>query len=306
MLLALFFVREFCVFCVCASSQCGDAAHLASARPTMGLLTILRKLKARQRHMRLLLLGLDNAGKTSVMHALLGTPPLGPDGAPTPIAPTVGFDIHTLTVGSHVDNSTAAATAPLSTPAAGDDVGDGSAVTTTIHVWDVGGQASIRPFWRNYFDATDGLLFVVDAADPARLPAAGRVMAQVCKEERLAGVPLCVLANKQDVPGAMDARSVAAALGLLGGEGRGAQGEEEGGVGLIGDKRHWMVFPCTAMGGGGAWRQDTSVNGGGSGCGSFAVPAGAPADRVDLAVRGLAEGVGWLVADVSARLFEGL
>ncbi|GAB0493279.1 hypothetical protein MMPV_004555 [Pyropia vietnamensis] len=273
----------------------------------MGLLTILRKLKARQRHMRLLLLGLDNAGKTSVMHALLGTPPLGEDGAPTPIAPTVGFDIHTLTVGSRVSDSAAAVTASPSTPAGGDDIGDGSAVTTTIHVWDVGGQASIRPFWRNYFDATDGLLFVVDAADPARLPAAGRVMAQVCKEERLAGVPLCILANKQDVPGAMDARSVAAALGLLGGEGRGARGvEEEGGVGLIGDKRHWMVFPCTAMGGGGAWQGDTSVNGGDSENGALAVPAGAAADRVDLAVRGLAEGVSWLVADVSARLFEGL
>lgn len=271
----------------------------------MGLLTILRKLKARQRHMRLLLLGLDNAGKTSVMHALLGTPPLGVDGEPTPIAPTVGFDIHTLTVGSPVSDSAAGTTASLSVPGGG-DIGDGSAATNTIHVWDVGGQASIRPFWRNYFDATDGLLFVVDAADPARLPAAGRVMAQVCKEERLAGVPLCVLANKQDVPGAMDARSVAAALGLLGEEGRGAQGEEEGGVGLIGDKRHWMVFPCTAMGGGGGWRGDTPVEGGGGGNGALPLPTGATADRVDLAVRGLAEGVGWLVADVSARLFEGL
>lgn len=283
----------------------------------MGLLTILRKLKARQRHMRLLLLGLDNAGKTSVMHALLGTPPRGADGEPTPIAPTVGFDIHTLTVGGP---PAAAAAAPSLTPdiGGGGDGGDGPAApTTTIHVWDVGGQASIRPFWRNYFDATDGLLFVVDAADPARLPAAGRVIAQVCKEERLAGVPLCVLANKQDVPGAMDARAVAAALGLIAADGGGGGGggraeEEEGGVGLIGDKRHWMVFPCTAMGGGGGWRGGTGTpvagGGGGGEDGAQAVPAtaAAAADRVDLAVRGLAEGVGWLVADVSARLFEGL
>lgn len=285
----------------------------------MGLLTILRKLKARQRHMRLLLLGLDNAGKTSVMHALLGTPPRGADGEPTPIAPTVGFDIHTLTVGgpAAADADTAAAAAPPFTPGGGDGGDASAAPTTTIHVWDVGGQASIRPFWRNYFDATDGLLFVVDAADPARLPAAGRVMAQVCKEERLAGVPLCVLANKQDVPGAMDARAVAAALGLIsadGGVGRGGgrEEEEEGGVGLIGDKRHWMVFPCTAMGGGGGWRGGTGTPEGGGGDGGEGgaqpvPPAGtAAADRVDLAVRGLAEGVGWLVADVSARLFEGL
>ncbi|OSX70509.1 hypothetical protein BU14_0736s0002 [Porphyra umbilicalis] len=229
----------------------------------MGLLTILRKLKSRQRHMRLLLLGLDNAGKTSVMHALLGTPPVDADGAPTPIAPTVGFDIHTLTVGGGGAGAASAADAPATRDdggvggdgdGGGGGDGDGAPPPTTIHVWDVGGQASIRPFWRNYFDATDGLLFVVDAADAARLPAAGRVLAQVCKEERLAGVPLCVLANKQDVAGAVDARAVAAALGLLG-SGEGADGEEgeeeEGGVGLIGDKRHWMVFPCTAMGGGG-------------------------------------------------------
>lgn len=213
----------------------------------MGLLTILRKLKARQRHMRLLLLGLDNAGKTSVMHALLGTPPRGADGEPTPIAPTVGFDIHTLTVGgpaaADADAAAAADAAPPLTPG-GVDGGDGSAApTTTIHVWDVGGQASIRPFWRNYFDATDGLLFVVDAADPARLPAAGRVMAQVCKEERLAGVPLCVLANKQDVPGAMDARAVAAALGLISADDGGGREEEEEG----GGRPDWRQAPLDGL-----------------------------------------------------------
>ena len=32
-------------------------------------------------------------------------------------------------------------------------------------VWDVGGQREIRPYWRNYFDNTDALVYVIDSAD---------------------------------------------------------------------------------------------------------------------------------------------
>ena len=43
-----------------------------------------------------------------------------------------------------------------------------------LNVWDVGGQREIRPYWRNYFDNTDALVYVIDSADrcgPPALPA---------------------------------------------------------------------------------------------------------------------------------------
>ena len=44
-----------------------------------------------------------------------------------------------------------------------------------MNVWDVGGQKSLRSYWRNYFESTDGLIWVVDSADRMRL--------QDCKTE---------------------------------------------------------------------------------------------------------------------------
>lgn len=38
-----------------------------------------------------------------------------------------------------------------------------------LNVWDVGGQKSLRSYWRNYFECTDGLIWVVDSADKRRL-----------------------------------------------------------------------------------------------------------------------------------------
>lgn len=42
-------------------------------------------------------------------------------------------------------------------------------------MWDVGGQKSLRSYWRNYFESTDGLIWVVDSADRRRL--------QDCRDE---------------------------------------------------------------------------------------------------------------------------
>ncbi len=38
-----------------------------------------------------------------------------------------------------------------------------------LNIWDVGGQKTIRSYWRNYYESTDGLIWVVDSADTARL-----------------------------------------------------------------------------------------------------------------------------------------
>jgi ADP-ribosylation factor-like protein 3 len=60
-------------------------------------------------------------------------------------------------------------------------------------VWDVGGQREIRPYWRNYFDNTDALIYVIDSADGERLEEANVELAKLLtEEEKLAGVPIMV------------------------------------------------------------------------------------------------------------------
>lgn len=72
-----------------------------------------------------------------------------------------------------------------------------------LNIWDVGGQKSLRSYWRNYFEQTDGLVWVVDSADRRRLEDTGAELARLLLEERLAGASLLVLANKQDIAGAL-------------------------------------------------------------------------------------------------------
>lgn len=87
-------------------------------------------------------------------------------------------------------------------------------------MWDVGGQKSLRSYWRNYFECTDGLIWVVDSADKRRLDDCKAELHSLLKEEvciilltylyliffylkqRLAGATLLIFANKQDLPGA--------------------------------------------------------------------------------------------------------
>ncbi|XP_068024159.1 LOW QUALITY PROTEIN: ADP-ribosylation factor-like protein 2 [Melanerpes formicivorus] len=144
----------------------------------MGLLTVLKKMREKERELRLLVLGLDNAGKTTLLKRFNGE-----DVATT--SPTLGFNIKTL---EHRGFK--------------------------LNVWDVGGQRSLRSYWRNYFESTDGLLWVVDSGDRQRLQLAATELHGLLREERLAGATLLVFANKQDLPGALSAGDIREALAL--------------------------------------------------------------------------------------------
>ena len=61
---------------------------------------------------------------------------------------------------------------------------------------------------RNYFDQTDALLYVIDASDRKRLEETGEELSQLLEEDKMAGVPLLVLANKQDLLNALPANEV--------------------------------------------------------------------------------------------------
>ena len=72
-------------------------------------------------------------------------------------------------------------------------------------MWDIGGQKAIRPYWKNYFENTDGLVYVVDSSDDMRLKECSEELQSLLSEENLQKVPLLVFANKQDLQFALDA-----------------------------------------------------------------------------------------------------
>lgn len=145
----------------------------------MGLLTILKKFRASpEKELRLLLLGLDNAGKTTILKKL-ATEDI------SHVTPTAGFNIKSV-----------------------------NSEGFKLNVWDIGGQRKIRPYWKNYFENTDILIYVVDAADKKRLEETGIELYELLGDEKLADVPLLVYANKQDLAQALTAAELAQALSL--------------------------------------------------------------------------------------------
>ena len=76
------------------------------------------------------------------------------------------------------------------------------------------GQKSIRPYWRNYFDNTDALVYVIDSSDRARMEEAGLELTKLLEEDKMQQVPLLVFANKQDLLNAMPADELIGALQL--------------------------------------------------------------------------------------------
>eukprot|EP01119_Soliformovum_irregulare_P009366 TRINITY_DN22631_c0_g1_i1.p1 TRINITY_DN22631_c0_g1~~TRINITY_DN22631_c0_g1_i1.p1 ORF type:complete len:187 (+),score=42.74 TRINITY_DN22631_c0_g1_i1:70-630(+) len=166
----------------------------------MGLLTILRKIKREEKELRILMLGLDNAGKTTILKKINGEPI-------DTISPTLGFNIKTLNYEGY-----------------------------NLNVWDVGGQKSLRSYWRNYFEENDGVVWVIDSADRRRLQDCQEELQQLLKEEKLAGASLLIFSNKQDVEGALNEKQIVEMLAL---------------EGTIGSKRHWHIQACSAVTGDG-------------------------------------------------------
>ncbi|KAF2396272.1 ADP-ribosylation factor [Trichodelitschia bisporula] len=142
------------------------------------MLSILRKARLKDKEMRVLLLGLDAAGKTTICKKLLGEPT-------DSVSPTLGFIIKTIEHGGF-----------------------------RLNVWDVGGQKTLRTYWKNYFEKTDTLVWVVDGTDGARLPDCRDELHRLLQEERLTGASLLVFKNKSDVPGCLSEDAVREALEL--------------------------------------------------------------------------------------------
>eukprot|EP00440_Ansanella_granifera_P008987 gb/GFBE01009738.1/.p1 GENE.gb/GFBE01009738.1/~~gb/GFBE01009738.1/.p1 ORF type:complete len:180 (+),score=74.06 gb/GFBE01009738.1/:1-540(+) len=162
----------------------------------MGLLNILKKMKKDEAEKRILMLGLDNAGKTTILKKMSQEDI-------SHIMPTQGFNIKSL-----------------------------QQEGVKLNVWDIGGQKTIRPYWSNYFEASDALVYVVDSSDRRRLEESCQELKELLAEDKLAAVPLLVFANKQDLMQATPADEITEALGL----------------GAISD-RTWNIQACSAKDG---------------------------------------------------------
>ena len=84
-----------------------------------------------------------------------------------------------------------------------------------MNVWDIGGQKAIRPYWKNYYENTDGLVYVVDSSDEVRLKECVEELQSLLVEENLKSVPMLVFANKQDLQFALDAEEIMSNLQLM-------------------------------------------------------------------------------------------
>jgi len=127
---------------------------------------------------RILMLGLDAAGKTTILYKLRM-------GEIVTTIPTIGFNVETVEYKN-----------------------------INFTVWDVGGQHKIRPLWRHYYQNTDGLIFVVDSNDRERVDEAREELHAILADDEMRNALLLVFANKQDLPSAMTPAEITDKLGL--------------------------------------------------------------------------------------------
>ncbi|XP_051957306.1 ADP-ribosylation factor 5-like [Xyrauchen texanus] len=131
-----------------------------------------------KKEMRLLMVGLDAAGKTTVLYKLKL-------GEVVTTIPTLGFNVETVEYKN-----------------------------VSFTVWDVGGQDVIRRLWRHYYHNTKGLIFVVDSSDRERIETAAEELSMMLQEDEMRDAVVLVLANKQDLPKAMPVHELTERLGL--------------------------------------------------------------------------------------------
>merc|ERR1739845_316040 len=124
-----------------------------------------------KKEMRILMVGLDAAGKTTILYKLKL-------GEIVTTIPTIGFNVETVEYKN-----------------------------INFNVWDIGGQDKIRPLWRYYFQGTQGLIFVIDSNDRDRIEEARGELMKMINEDEMRDAIVLVLANKQDLPNAMPAAS---------------------------------------------------------------------------------------------------
>ena len=131
-----------------------------------------------KKDVNILMLGLDGAGKTTILYKLKKEEPYNK-------RPTIGFNVEII---EHKNFN--------------------------FNIYDVGGQDKIRVLWKHHYQNTDGLIFVVDANDRDRIDEAAEELKKLLEAEELKDCPVLVYANKEDLNGALGPGEVTEKLGM--------------------------------------------------------------------------------------------
>lgn len=134
---------------------------------------IFNKLFSKKKECRILMLGLDGAGKTTILYKLKL-------GEVVATVPTVGFNVETIKYRR-----------------------------IEFTVWDIGGQDKIMSLWRHYYMNTGAIIYVVDSNDTDRLQENGKVLKNLLNDSYLKDAIVLVYANKQDLPTSVSPSNVA-------------------------------------------------------------------------------------------------
>ena len=130
------------------------------------------------REFRLVIVGLDEAGKSTILYNMRL-------GEPVNTGPTIGYNSEDLKVKN-----------------------------VSVKVFDLAGQQKLRNVWKYYYSSIEGIIFVVDASKQERMPEAKDELLAMLSNEEAKNVPVLVFANKQDMPGALKRETVIEQLGL--------------------------------------------------------------------------------------------
>ncbi|KAF9908073.1 ADP-ribosylation factor-like protein 8B [Lobosporangium transversale] len=129
--------------------------------------------------MELTLVGLQNSGKTTLVN-VIASGQFSED-----MIPTVGFNMRKVTKGN-----------------------------VTMKLWDIGGQPRFRSMWERYCRGVNAIVFVLDSADHDKLDAARTELRNLLDKPQLATIPVLVLGNKNDLPGALSVEQIIEAMNL--------------------------------------------------------------------------------------------
>ncbi|KAI6661391.1 ADP-ribosylation factor 1 [Oopsacas minuta] len=151
----------------------------------MGFIISKDKPLPNEKRPHILMLGLDNTGKTTLFNRINSS-----QSDFISEGPTVGYNVQPIRFRK-----------------------------LSCRLWDVGGKRQIRTLWKHYYQGTDALIYVVDSTDSDRFADAGEEIKRILSHQEMRGVPVLVIANKQDLKTSLKPTDVKRKLDLNGIEG---------------------------------------------------------------------------------------